>query len=83
MYVFYQYHALESSIDSLPPVLRTLYLPVPAPGQDIIRVSMWRASGRSKLDLLDDDRLGQPGEYAALHDDGLSWGRDAAPSELV
>jgi hypothetical protein len=35
-------------------------------------LSMWGASGRSKLDLLDDDRLGQPGEYAALHDDGRS-----------
>jgi hypothetical protein len=72
MDAFYQYHALESSIDSLPAVLRTLYLPVAAPGQDIVRVSMWGASGRSKLDLLDDDRLGQPGEYAALHDDGRS-----------
>ena len=35
-------------------------------------VSMWRPVGGPKLDLLDDDRLGKSGEYAALHDDRLS-----------
>jgi hypothetical protein len=57
-HAFYQHHAFENPVDSLPAILPGLCPPVPAAGKDIVRISRWEPSKRSKMDLLDDDRLG-------------------------
>ena len=68
----YQYHALESSIGSVPAVLLAVQLSLPRSGQEVVWVPGRGPFGRSTLDLLDHDRLGQPREHAALHDVWLS-----------
>jgi hypothetical protein len=43
---FYQRHALESPIDSLPAVLLSVCFALPTAGKEVVRISIWEPLGR-------------------------------------
>ena len=78
-----QHHAVEDSVDPLPPVLRHRHLPIATAGPAISGVPRRFAPHRPKIDFLDHDGLGQQGKHEGFHDDGKPPFRHAAPSGLV
>ena len=73
----------QNSVDSFRPPVHVAYVTLAAAGKKGTWISGGRRVGRPKLDILDDDKLGEPGEYARIHDYWLTQKGHATPFELV
>lgn len=78
-----EFNSPQTSIDSFRPPVHVSYVTLAASGKKGTWISGGRSIGRPKLGILDHDSLGQPGEYARIHDYWLTQKRHATPFELV
>ena len=84
--VSYGVREFDAVTDSFDPVFALVcggYDAIAMAGEAVARLQGWRSAAGPKLDLLDDDGVGQPGEHAGLHHERSAQAVDAEADTVV